>query len=216
MPSVHNSWNLSLSGMIWTSHDPLAVVTLLVTQQPVLRQFGGSTTVYGYPTELARISMFLPPAFLQLPAVYSFHIERVLNLFGIDRPNQRSFAMRILRATQGLSRLHPRGIHMTAILNLTSSEISEVEDLGMREGMERPDSETGRVMRDASKSAILRLKEKFYDAEDKDCCSICLEEFHRTEKVTELPCSHVFHRRCIIRWLEDKNSCPLCRCQLDT
>ncbi|KAF8026031.1 hypothetical protein BT93_F2754 [Corymbia citriodora subsp. variegata] len=83
--------------------------------------------------------------------------------------------------------------------------------------MERPiDSESSRVMRGASKSAILGLKEKFYAAEDEDCCSICLEEFHRAEKVTELPCSHVFHRRCIIRWLEDRDSCPLCRCQLDT
>ncbi|KAF8015885.1 hypothetical protein BT93_H1434 [Corymbia citriodora subsp. variegata] len=105
---------------------------------------------------------------------------------------------------------------MMAILNLTIIEISEVEVSVMCEVLERPDSESDCVMRGASKWAILELKEKVYSAEDRECCSICLEDFHRAEKVTELPCSHVFHRRCIIRWLEGSNSCPLCRCRLDT
>ncbi|KAL3742522.1 hypothetical protein ACJRO7_017914 [Eucalyptus globulus] len=191
MPSPHVIWDLSLTGTPRTSNDPSAVVNL-------------STTLYGDPTVVAMTRVVLPLGFLRLPVEASVHIGYMLDRFGIDRQDQ-SFAMRILEAARNLSRLHPHGVYVTAILDLTILEISEVGGL-----------EPGHVMRSASKMAILGLKEKFYAAEDRDCCSIRLEDFRTAEKVTELPCSHVFHRRCIIKWLEENNSCPLCRCQLDT
>lgn len=42
-------------------------------------------------------------------------------------------------------------------------------------------------------------------------CLICLSTFERSDKVTALPCQHLFHRSCIEKWLlERKNACPLC------
>ena len=44
------------------------------------------------------------------------------------------------------------------------------------------------------------------DAEE--ICPICLEA--RVGDVVGLPCTHVFHRGCILRWFEEKMSCPTC------
>ena len=45
---------------------------------------------------------------------------------------------------------------------------------------------------------------------DNDKCLICLEEFKIKNQVLYLPCLHLFHSRCIVRWLLDKNTCPIC------
>lgn len=47
-----------------------------------------------------------------------------------------------------------------------------------------------------------------------ESCPVCHEEFVVAEKVTEMPCSHCFHRPCLMRWLEKQNTCPLCRLEL--
>ena len=41
-------------------------------------------------------------------------------------------------------------------------------------------------------------------------CSVCLENLN--ENVCKLPaCNHRFHRKCIAKWLVDKDTCPMCR-----
>ena len=41
-------------------------------------------------------------------------------------------------------------------------------------------------------------------------CTICLLQYtDETKKATE--CQHIFHQECIDRWLQENNSCPLCR-----
>ena len=46
-------------------------------------------------------------------------------------------------------------------------------------------------------------------------CTICLGGFHVKEKVTSLPCLHIFHIQCIKEWLKKHNVCPVCKLQLD-
>ncbi|KAK4429772.1 E3 ubiquitin-protein ligase RING1-like [Sesamum alatum] len=48
----------------------------------------------------------------------------------------------------------------------------------------------------------------------KEPCSICLEEFSDGVHGTRLPCRHMFHENCILRWLRRNHVCPLCRYQL--
>ena len=46
-------------------------------------------------------------------------------------------------------------------------------------------------------------------------CSICLEEFACEEdEIVQMPCSHVYHSRCIVKWLECNHLCPLCRFEM--
>jgi len=47
-------------------------------------------------------------------------------------------------------------------------------------------------------------------------CSVCKEEFKKSDEVNQLPCNHVFHPDCIIPWLKQHNSCPTCRFELPT
>lgn len=45
-------------------------------------------------------------------------------------------------------------------------------------------------------------------------CSICLEDFVVGDEVIHLPCMHMFHGDCVIKWLQNSNFCPLCRFQM--
>ena len=40
-------------------------------------------------------------------------------------------------------------------------------------------------------------------------CSICIE--NGINKFLKLDCDHLFHDKCIKRWIEQQNSCPICR-----
>lgn len=42
-------------------------------------------------------------------------------------------------------------------------------------------------------------------------CPICSEDFAVDNCETKLPCSHIFHRACVLPWLEMKQNCPICR-----
>ena len=45
-------------------------------------------------------------------------------------------------------------------------------------------------------------------------CMICLENFGANEKVTALPCIHLFHTQCINQWIERRKNCPICKLNL--
>ena len=45
-----------------------------------------------------------------------------------------------------------------------------------------------------------------------DCCAICLDAFAATCVVRRLRvCGHVLHAECLGRWLQQSESCPLCK-----
>ncbi|GMH04640.1 hypothetical protein Nepgr_006480 [Nepenthes gracilis] len=49
-------------------------------------------------------------------------------------------------------------------------------------------------------------------SEDGYSCSICLQDLEVGETGRCLPqCRHLFHRLCVVQWLTDHNSCPVCR-----
>ena len=46
-----------------------------------------------------------------------------------------------------------------------------------------------------------------------ECC-ICAESMISGEEVIKLPCGHVYHSACVLRWLDKHTTCPMCRSQL--
>ncbi|XP_055651174.1 RING finger protein 215 [Falco peregrinus] len=44
-----------------------------------------------------------------------------------------------------------------------------------------------------------------------DSCAVCLDQFHKSQWLRVLPCSHEFHRDCVDPWLLLQQTCPLCK-----
>ncbi|KAF8054004.1 hypothetical protein N665_1356s0008 [Sinapis alba] len=47
-------------------------------------------------------------------------------------------------------------------------------------------------------------------------CAVCMDEFEDGGDVKQMPCKHVFHKNCLMPWLQLHNSCPVCRYELPT
>ncbi|CAG00364.1 unnamed protein product, partial [Tetraodon nigroviridis] len=41
-------------------------------------------------------------------------------------------------------------------------------------------------------------------------CAVCLEEFCSRDELGVCPCSHAFHKKCLLKWLEIRSVCPMC------
>lgn len=56
---------------------------------------------------------------------------------------------------------------------------------------------------------------KEIDQSESYCCSVCLSQMCRGEKVRVLPlCDHRYHADCIGAWLKNNTTCPLCRSKI--
>ncbi|KAL8170754.1 hypothetical protein V2J09_022558 [Rumex salicifolius] len=56
-------------------------------------------------------------------------------------------------------------------------------------------------------------KERVISGEDAVCC-ICLADYANNDELKELPCSHLFHKDCVDKWLQINALCPLCKTEV--
>ncbi|KAK0598605.1 hypothetical protein LWI29_036245 [Acer saccharum] len=66
----------------------------------------------------------------------------------------------------------------------------------------------------ASKDAIQRLEKMSFDHDDQCKCMICLEEFSIGVETKRMPCGHLYHGECTVKWLEMSHMCPPCRYEM--
>lgn len=46
-------------------------------------------------------------------------------------------------------------------------------------------------------------------------CAICTDTIKKNDNVIGLPCGHLFHNDCIEKYLEDNNTCPICKTNIE-
>ena len=61
------------------------------------------------------------------------------------------------------------------------------------------------------KSAVLSIVR---GSEVHECC-VCMASIHAEDGSYLDPCGHLFHTTCILTWLKEQASCPLCRTRAD-
>ncbi|NXP18953.1 RN215 protein, partial [Scytalopus superciliaris] len=86
-----------------------------------------------------------------------------------------------------------------------------------RQGLSERDAELD--LKQHIRRRLLALKTRRYHpgkpprsrACDIDSCAVCLDQFHKSQWLRVLPCSHEFHRDCVDPWLLLQQTCPLCK-----
>ena len=48
-----------------------------------------------------------------------------------------------------------------------------------------------------------------------DLCVICREELKNGDTLYRAPCGHKFHKKCLKRWLQEDNRCPMCNDRIE-
>jgi len=69
----------------------------------------------------------------------------------------------------------------------------------------------------ASRETIEKIPTIIIDQQTKNeaqRCSVCFEDFQIGAGALKLPCSHIFDKECLTTWLNQHNSCPMCRREL--
>ncbi|GLU07947.1 hypothetical protein SLE2022_248850 [Rubroshorea leprosula] len=49
-----------------------------------------------------------------------------------------------------------------------------------------------------------------------EACVICMQKLCRGTELCSMPCKHLFHSHCIIKWLRTSHVCPICRFAMPT
>jgi hypothetical protein len=68
----------------------------------------------------------------------------------------------------------------------------------------------------ASPEALASLESIVISDNTQGDCSICLDAFKLNDNAKKLHCKHVFHTSCLMPWLNQRSSCPVCRASVET
>jgi len=68
----------------------------------------------------------------------------------------------------------------------------------------------GNVATGLSKDQIYRLGSAVHRGPNQNC-TVCMDDIEAGQAVKYLPCLHNYHEGCIVKWLENKKTCPVCQ-----
>ena len=142
-----------------------------------------------------------------------FHLSIVRNIVKHAREKQN-----LISQMAAVGEIFPLRVGIRLLTTHVRNE-QVLIDLATRESImlqnQNDDGGAGNMI-PATDISIKALKTKTVPAgsSESQSCMICLEELSGGSEATVMPCSHVFHGSCIIRWLKQSHVCPICRFQM--
>ncbi|KFV13263.1 E3 ubiquitin-protein ligase Praja-2, partial [Pterocles gutturalis] len=113
-----------------------------------------------------------------------------------------------LELAQGIPYMDPQFLTFMALeahlQQAVEAALAHLESLGF--GVEQAHPPATRETIDCLPQTVLTD-----DRDGQESCTICCSEYMKDEIITELPCHHLFHKSCIILWLQNSGTCPVCR-----
>jgi|TARA_B110000495_G_C23002707_1_gene591929 hypothetical protein len=74
-----------------------------------------------------------------------------------------------------------------------------------------------KILSEEGKKSINKVKYTKEIHKDLICCPITQNDFSENDKISQLPCGHIFDSSAILQWLTtEKAECPCCRFKLDS
>jgi hypothetical protein len=67
-----------------------------------------------------------------------------------------------------------------------------------------------------AKDFLANIPEILISTETQELCTVCQDLYKEGDRALKLPCNHMYHKDCIVPWLESHNTCPTCRYMLPT
>lgn len=116
---------------------------------------------------------------------------------------------RMSRGTPGLVDVSIHDVTLPSTIGLTKQEIKRhtVSYKYIPKKRKRRDAESSSDNDNSDDSS----PNKIHPASASDSCSICLDRFSMDTTVRRLPCLHIFHSKCVDKWLQQNTKCPICR-----
>ena len=62
----------------------------------------------------------------------------------------------------------------------------------------------------------IEINENNINTFNEQVCNVCLEIYKEGQISIKLDCGHCFHEKCIVQWLTMRNTCPVCRHELES
>ena len=118
-----------------------------------------------------------------------------------------------LKAEQRTQKRYERMVTELRRLRARDEPSDETSGLTSRLASESEDYHIGKVI-----SKLLKPEKKAVatSADEMHTCSVCLEELSTANtNMTKTNCGHVFHLTCLLKSLNTKNKCPMCRSDLE-
>ncbi|XP_077251736.1 uncharacterized protein LOC143890952 [Tasmannia lanceolata] len=134
-------------------------------------------------------------------------ISNLLSCFNINRENNEDSRLKISRyIVKAICEAMSTRLEVFVNIEILKTWVYE------REVMDWNSAKWSGIDGDyALRSPIESLQMEAFEGGDLgEACVVCLNDFLKGMAVARLPCSHFFHGRCIVQWLELKNSCPIC------
>ncbi|OAY35066.1 hypothetical protein MANES_12G069500v8 [Manihot esculenta] len=146
------------------------------------------------------------------------HLDYLFSSFNLDDALRDFLAYRIACFLVFIANKQPfLGCHVVADTDITDEHLIVGDPIDLTMIIDEVPQEV--VPGGASSSTLNKLKKRRFFAKKgrdgdglSDNCAICLEGLSSgRDALIKMTCDHVFHEKCIFRWLKVQNLCPTCR-----